>query len=153
MRKTVVAIAIALTTVLSVNSQDLRKNEVDEFTGVTKKVTKFYKVAKGDYTTVEMSVARLDKTLGMYVRTDLDLGCSGSVGEYIIFKFTDGTTLKYEGIGSIDCGDDATSIFMFKYSDFKGKTVEKIRIKRSEYYADCLVKGKYTINQLINAVK
>ena len=48
MKKTVVAIAIALTTVFSVNAQELRKNQTDEFTGVTKKISNFYNIGTGN---------------------------------------------------------------------------------------------------------
>ena len=157
MKKTVVAIAIALTTVFSVNAQELRKNQTDEFTGVTKKISNFYNIGTGNGYTLELSTAYLTDgkadTHGMYFKTDADLGCAGSRGEYVFFKFTDGTTVKYEGVGSIDCGNDTTSIFLFKEQDFKNKTVEKIRFKRSEYYVDYTMNGTYTVKQLINIVK
>jgi hypothetical protein len=157
MKKTVVAIAIALTTLFSANAQEFRKNLTDEFTGVTKKVTNYYNIGNGKGYTLELSTALLTdsggETRGMYFKTNADLGCAGTRDEYVFFKFTDGTTMKYKGIGSIDCGDDSVSIFTFNEQDFKNKTVEKIRFGRSEYYVDYTMKGLYTINQLINILK
>lgn len=156
MRKTVVAIAIALATGFSANAQEFIKNEVDDFTGVKKKITKIYTVAKGNGYDLDLSAVYLkgknSETLGMFVRTNADLGCAGTMDEYIMFKFTDGTTLKYKGYRDIKCNDDARSIFTIKSEDFKGKTVEKIRLNRSEFYNDYTVNGKYTIAELINAV-
>ena len=156
MKKTLAAIAIALTTVFSANAQNLSMNEVDEFTGQTKKVTEYYKVGKGNGYNLKLSVVQLSdgkaSTFGMYFQTNGDLGCSGSVDEYVILKFTDGTTVKYKGIGDVDCTDYATSTFIVNIEDFKDKTVEKIRLRRSEYYNDYEVGGSYTISELLTAV-
>ena len=156
MKKTVAAIAIALTTVLSANAQNLSMNEVDEFTGQTKKVTEYYKVGKGNGYNLRLSVVQISdgktSNFGMYFRTNVDLGCSGSVDEYVIFKFTDGTTAKYEGIGDVDCTDYAISTFIINIEDFKDKTVEKIRLRRSDYYNDYEVEGNYTVSELLTAV-
>ena len=157
MTKTIVAIAIALATVFSVNAQEFRKNHTDEFTGITKKITNFYNIGNGQGYTLELSTALLTsgtgETRGMYFRTDADLGCAGAKDEYVFFKFTDGTTMKYKGIGEIDCEDDSVSVFLFYEVDFKDKTVEKIRFSRSKHYVDYTMKGKYTVSQLINILK
>ncbi len=157
MKKVVVAIAIALTTVISVNAQELYKNEVDDFTGATKRYTKEYNIAEGKGYKLSLQVANLSEEdyslFAMYFKTDGDLGCAGAVGEYVMFKFEDGSVLKYEGVGDVNCGDNPTSMFQLHIDDFEGKTVQKIRLQRSDYFLDYEIEGEYTIKELIEAVK
>ena len=108
--KNVIAVIIALTA-LQVNSQELWKNETDDFTGEVKRITETYTVAEGAGL-LSISVGRFDQKYFMYVNSTYDLGCSGALNNSIIFKFTDGTTLKLEDKAKIDCGDDPTSLFL-----------------------------------------
>ena len=152
------SILIAITALmigLSANAQDLMVDKIDDFTGQVKKITNRYVIAKG-VTTLSANVARIDDSYGIYVRSSLDLGCAGAYGNYIIFLFEDGTTIKIDNdVADIDCsGSTAMSIFVIDPSDFKGKTVKSIRLRQSELYADCSTEaGEYTINQLLEAVK
>ena len=134
-------------------SQNLRVNEVDEFTGLTRKVTNFYEVAK-NVGKLSVSAYHIGDSYGIYCFSTSDLGCSGAIGNYIIFKFTDGTTLTLDDdIADIDCGDRAISIYELNPSSIEGKTIEKIRVSMSEYYDDRTPMGQYTIQQLFDAVK
>lgn len=135
--------------------QDLLTNEIDEFTGEEKKLTVEYNVAKG-VSTLTAQVGKLNATYFIFLSSSSDLGCAGAVGNFVIFKFSDGSTIKLEDEASIDCGDYPRSLFIFNPADFEGKTVEKIRLKQSKYYDDCDWDNtlcKYTFLQLIEAVK
>ena len=133
--------------------QDLRKNVVDEFTGDIKKITEFYSVAEG-VGTLKLSAFHIGTLTGFYCYSTTDLGCCGTNSNYIIFKFSDNTTLKLDkDIADIDCSDGATSIYTLDPSQIKGKTITKIRIQMSEYYDDLEVKGKYTIQQLFEVIQ
>ena len=151
--KNLIAVIIALMA-LQVNSQELWKNETDDFTGEVKRITESYTVAEG-VGKLSISVGRFDQTYFMYVNSTYDLGCSGARNNSIIFKFTDGTTLKLEDKAKIDCGDDPTSLFLLDLASLEGKQIEKIRFQRSEYYDDCvwLENSQYNIADFINAVR
>ena len=82
------------------------------------------------------------------------LGCAGASENYIQFKFTDGTFLKYDDIAEIDCGVYSLSSFLINEDDFKNKTVDMIRLKKSERKVDFAnKKSKYTVHQMIKAVQ
>jgi len=148
--------AIILTFIsLSVFCQDLWKNEVDEFTGSVNKITESYVVANG-VGNLSIQVGRVDNTHFMFVYSSADLGCSGASNNSIIFKFTDGTTLKLEDVADINCGDTPVSTFIFRARDFENKTVDKIRFQQSNYYDDCIWSDKwcnFTFSQLLLAIK
>jgi len=139
----------------SLNAQELYKNEVDEFTGSVKKVTKTYILAKG-VGKVNGSIGHIDDLYALYLWSTVDLGCAGGVGSYIIFLFEDKTSYKIEtDHADIDCSDYATSIFVIEPKEFEGKTVAKIRFSQGDSYDDCTINSntaEYTINQLIEVV-
>jgi hypothetical protein len=137
------------------NAQTLRVNEIDDFTGSTKKITKYYNIANGKGYLIKSSVIRLNTTYALFVKSNTDLGCAGAVGNYIIFKFVDGSTLKLKDVASIDCKDDSNSTFLLTDTDlYKFETpIEKIRFSRSELYLDATTTGTYSVSQLIKAVK
>ena len=150
--KKVILTLIAVFALTVTNAQMLVINETDEFTGAVKKITKSYTIAKG-VSKLKIAVGQVDALLAFYLTPSLDLGCGGSRSNYVIFKFTDGTTVKYsEDVADIDCGDNATSIYVADKTDIEGKTIEKIRFSQSESYDDCTVGGEYTVNELITAV-
>ena len=158
MKKVIVAISIALTTVMSANAQELSIDEVDAFTGKITKVTYQEQVGKGKEYSLYLIMARLTDVrekpiFSMIFKTNAGLGCAGSLEEYVMFKFTDGSVLRYNGFGEVDCDKTAMSMFEINLNDFKDKTVEKIRLKRHKSLLDYDVEGEYTITQLINAVK
>lgn len=148
------AIILAVTAIQA-SSQNLFKNEVDEFTGEVKRITERYKVAEG-VTEVSIQVGRINESYFIFVSPSRDLGCSGASGNYIIFKFTDGTTLKLNDSADIDCGDANSSLFVFQPSQFEGKTIEKIRLQQSKFYDDCEWTKKwceYTFSDFLTAIK
>ena len=151
--KNVITVIIALMA-LQVNSQELWKNETDDFTGEVKKVTKVYTVAKG-VGDLSISVGRIDQTYFMYVNSTQDLGCGGAINNSITLKFTDGTTIKLDDLAKIDCGDDPTSLFLLDQINLADKQIEKLRFQMSEYYDDCvwLENSPYNIADFLNAVK
>lgn len=134
-------------------SQDLRIDEVDEFTGTLKKVTGFYEVAE-NVGKLAVSAYHIGDVYGIYCFSTSDLGCCGANGNHLIFKFTDGSTLKLDkDISDVDCSERCVSIYRLSPSDIQGKTIEKIRVSMSDYYDDRTVMGQYTIQQLFDAVK
>ena len=70
-----------------------------------------------------------------------------------MFKFKDGTTLELEDIAKIDCGGGSVLV-QIRLNEFKDKTIDKIRVKKSESYADYQVDGagEYTFEELFNAL-
>jgi hypothetical protein len=143
----------ALLVSTSVYSQELRVNEVDEFTKNSKKITKTYILAKG-ITTIRGSVGHIGESYAIYTYSSLDLGCGGASSNYIIFLFEDGTSLKLDSdIAKIDCSDNPTSIYIFDPLEFKDKVVTKIRFAQSKSYDDCTWSGEFTMQQLIDATK
>lgn len=140
---------VALT--LGMNAQSLRVNETDEFTGSVKKFTNFYKLAKTEVGTLSSSVMRIDNYTFLQVSSSVDLGCSGAVGNKIIFLFSDGTKTELEDIADINCKDSASSLFNITNLDFSNLT--KVRFKQSEYYTDGVVYGSFTLQQQINVTK
>ena len=144
---------LAMLMVTSVFSQELRVNTVDEFTKTSKKITKTYTLAKG-VTTIKGYVGRFDSSYAFYAFPNLDLGCCGARGNYVIFLFEDGTSHKVDDdIAKIDCAAGSTSIYVIDPADFAGKVISKIRFAQSGSYDDCMWTGEYTLQQLIEATK
>jgi len=144
---------LAMLTVTSVFSQELRVNTVDEFTKTSKKITKTYTLAKG-VTTIKGYVGRFDSSYAFYAFPNLDLGCCGASGNYVIFLFDDGTSHKLDSdVAKIDCTAGSTSIYMIDPADFAGKVITKIRFAQSGSYDDCTWTGEFTLQQLIGATK
>ncbi len=138
-----------------VNAQKLWKDEVDDFTGDTKKFTNYYNVAETNVGTLKVSALRLNEFEYIKMKCTSDLGCAGASDNYVMFIFTDGTKLKLsEDLADIDCSDGASSLFSIKAnSPLKTKTIEKIRFKQSKYYTDGTTTGTYSMSEIINATK
>jgi hypothetical protein len=95
MKKIVLTIGVGmLLTTLSIAQCSLRVNEIDDFTGETKKVTNDVLIGKG-VGNVYSALGRINETEALYIDHTSDLGCVSS-SAYIIIKFTDGTTTKLE---------------------------------------------------------
>ena len=136
-----------------IHAQELQVNEVDEFTGDVKKITKTYEFAKG-VSRVKGYVARIQEVHAIYMYSTYDIGCGGAAGNYVIFLFEDGTNLKLDkDVAKIDCDDYAVSIYVLDPKDFEGKTIKKIRFAQSESYDNCEWSGPYTVNELLKAVQ
>lgn len=152
--KNLFAIILAFIAIES-TSQELWKNETDDFTGEVKKITESYAVAEG-VSKLSIQVGRVNESYFFFATPSIDLGCSGAVGNYIIIKFTDGSTLKLEDKAKIDCDDDSSSLFVFTPSDFEGKSIEKFRLQHSEYYDDCLWTDEwcsFSFSDFLTAIK
>lgn len=135
------------------SAQKLTQNEVDEFTGISKKMTDLYVLGKGDGLAHGVAF-NIGQTIGLYLFTTADIGCVGTARSRVIFLFSDGTkTEEIVDHASIDCADDATQILILNPKQFAGKVVTKMRIYRSEGYDDVTWDGPFTIQQLLAAVK
>jgi len=135
----------------------LEQNEVDEFTGRTKKATNMVVVAKSEisaFGNLEFMMARFQTQCVLYVSSSYDLGCSGANGNYIHFLFEDGTSVKYDkDRAKINCRDTNMSYYFVNSNDFKGKVVKKIRFAKSEAYNDYLWDSENSINDFFEIVK
>ena len=153
-----IKLLLAVTMVLAFNlsnAQSLITNEVDEFTGSTKKMTKTYNIAEGKGYLIKATAIKIDNLYAIYISSNADLGCAGSSDNYVIFKFVDATTIKLKDVSSIDCKDEAPSTFIIKKDDLYkfDKAIDKIRFKQSNLYLDANTTGTYSVSQLIKAVK
>jgi len=141
---------VALT--LGMNAQSLRVNEIDEFTGNKKKITKFYNIAKTDVGTIRASVLAINSFTFLSVNSTADLGCAGANKNKIIFLFEDGNTIMLDkDLSDINCKDSAGSLFDITGLDFTG--LAKVRFQQSEYYTQGPVYGSFSLQQQVNATK
>ncbi len=123
----------------TLSAQSLRINENDDFTGDSKKATTFeqvgYNIAK-----LNFSFISLNKTRALFARcSGIDMGCCGTNDSYLMFKFTDGTTMKLKDSADIDCEDTCQSLYVFDSSQWQtilSKDVEKMRVAHSDLYDD-----------------
>jgi len=151
MKKIILTIGAGiLLTTLSIAQCSLRLDEIDDFTGETKKVTNDVLIGKG-VGNVYAALGRVNETEALYIDHTSDLGCVSS-SAYIIIKWTDGTTTTLEHVGDIDCGDDVTFLTLID-SNKHNKSVEKIRINYSEYYDDIIVKTPDFLINGFNCIK
>lgn len=124
----------------TLSAQSLRVNTVDEFTGDTKKATTFEQVGYNVSNLKFSFIGINDNIRGLYAYvTGFDLGCCGTSDSYIMFLFTDGTTMKLKDSADVDCEDTCNGLYVFDASNWqtiKTKTVKKIRVGHSEHYDD-----------------
>lgn len=147
----------------TVSSQELLIDRVDDFTGELTKITAPFKIGESIQkhdagNVIDILVARIGETYGLYVNTTSNIGCAGANGNTIIFKFKDGTLLTLNDEGNIDCSISASSIFELNSANLKrleSNTIDMIRLSKSEGRIDVKVPldNKYTIKELIAAVK
>jgi|DEB0MinimDraft_3_1074331.scaffolds.fasta_scaffold02335_5 hypothetical protein len=130
---------LALVATATLSAQSLRINEVDDFTGDSKKATTFEQVGY-NVTKLKFSFISINETRALFAYvTGGDLGCCGTSDSYIFFKFTDGTTMKVEDSGDIDCDETCQSLYIFndiQWLSLTSKSVEKIRVGHSDLYDD-----------------
>lgn len=152
-KKILASIITILVMTISMNGQELFKKEIDQFTGSTKVITKTYIVGKG-VGKLFAYTARVNDDYAIFLFNTVDLGCSGSRNNYVIFLFDDGTTLHLtEDISKVNCKLGSPSIYTVNPEDFIGKTISAIRFSQSESYDDCDYIGMYSIGELLIAVK
>jgi hypothetical protein len=144
--KNILLSLFALIVSASAFSQELWLNEVDDFTGDSKKATnsqvigdnqeeKSYAVISISYSTL-----RVGDTWAFRLKPSSDLGCSGASGNYAMLKFSDGEVMQLEDVAEIDCGDLAESTFILTAElqdriDAQDAPV-MIRLKQADYYTD-----------------
>ena len=150
MKKVLLGLAMVALT-FSMNAQKLTTNGVDEFTGVQKKITKSYKVAKMDFGFMFASAIRIGKRTALRIGTSWDTGCSGASDNYITFLYSDGRTVTLKDVANVDCSENAISMFDVTNVDFAD--LKKIRLRQSDFPVDGVVSGKYSLYQLVRVVK
>ena len=151
MKKGIILISVVMAS-LTMTAQQLRVNQVDDFTGSTKKYTKFYNLAKTNVGYIKVSVMRVDDYIAIEVYSTSDLGCAGASGNYIMFLYEDGTSVKLDvDHRKINCKDNAPSLYLIK--DLNTNGIAKIRLRQSEYYTDGVAYGSYSLSKLVNAVQ
>lgn len=153
MKKVLLLGAVALS--LQLNAQKLWKNEVDDFTGDVKKFTKHYIIATTNVGQIKASAIRINDHYYLSLKSTSDIGCSGARGNYVIIKFTDGTTLKLDkDLADIECADSSPSLFnILPNGDLANKEIEKIRFRQSKYYTDGNTAGTYSLSEIISVTK
>jgi hypothetical protein len=138
-------------------AQELRVNEVDDFTGSSKMITKNYAVGNSGLGKLFSYTVKVKDSYGIgFYTNDLDLGCSGTSKSYVTFLFTDKTTLRLsQDIYDIDCSSGAESMFALVESELetlKTKQISKIRFSQSKYFADFDYQVTYSIKQLLEVL-
>ena len=150
MKKAVLVLAMVALT-FGMNAQKLDINEVDQFTGSTKKLTSYYNLAKTDVGIIRGSVIRIDNSRFLSVNFTAYLGCAGARSNYIMFLYADGSSVKLDNdFADIDCSDGSTS--MYRITDLQTNGITHIRFKMSKYFTDGPVYGTYSLTDLMNAV-
>ena len=139
--------------------QNLTVNETDEFTGNEKRMTSYYEIGVAQVTSsmsykLACATIRIDDAYAIDLWSSGDQGCAGAIGNYVIFLFDGGATLKLDDdLVDVECEERASSRYVIEPSEFEGKTLKRIRFAQSEGYIDYDFKGEFTMNQLIEAVK
>ena len=151
MKKALLVLSVFALT-FSMNAQKLDVNEVDQFTGKTKKLTSFYNLAKTDVGMIRGSVIRINDSRFLSVSCTADLGCVGARDNYIIFLYADGSSVKLnDDFSDIDCSNESNSLYSI--DALKTEGITHIRLRMSKYYTDGAVYGTYSLTDLMNAVK
>jgi len=150
MKYTITMLAVMLAATL--NAQELSVDKVDEFTGSVTKITKPYTIATGT-STLRATWGRVGSTTFVGVSSSVDIGCAGALGNYMVLLFDDGTTLRLEDMADIDCGEAPSGLFVINAQQLEGKTIDKVRLKFSEVYVDCVWECKYTLAEFLQVVQ
>ena len=153
--KKVLVVLVAVLAFGTINSQELKKDVVDEFTGSVKKITNSFIVGKSGDVNLSLAVLRINESRFISVYANFRTGCSGARDNSIIFKFTDGTVLTLtKDLSKIECSERAVSLYSITgATDLSEKDIEKIRFTQSKGYMDFTTSGLYTVSQLIKTVK
>ncbi len=128
----------------------LIENEIDKFTGFSKKTSKFNAIAlsskdadgyRKPFVVYMKKIISSDTAIfALCLRTSYNLGCSGANGNYVMIKFTNGDVITLEkDIAKIDCAKSSISIFVLGEMELykiKNQEISSIRFKKSEYYED-----------------
>ena len=153
--KKVLLVLVAVLAFGTLSAQKMWKNEVDEFTGSTVKITNYYNIATTSVGLIKASIARIDSFFYLKLKSTSDLGCAGARDNYVTIIFTDGTKITLDDDKSdIKCADSSSSMFSLdKDSPLFTKAVSKVRFRQSKYYTDGKTSGTYTLAQMLGVTK
>ena len=140
----------------------LTKNLIDEFTGDSIRTTKFFVIGgtKRDIRNYSNPlviwmgkiISSVKTSYFIYLRTPVNLGCSGSNKNYVMVKFMNNKVIKLDkDIAKIDCHKNAVSIYRLTKDNLNlliSNKIKSIRFRQSEYYEDyyaifpdCIIKS------------
>jgi hypothetical protein len=139
-------------------------NEIDEFEGTLKRITKSSnRVFKAEKTsgTLNISAARVDKFYFIQISVNEDLGCLSEYDGKAMIKLTNGTIIECTQLSETDCDDYATASYVAIPRDEtenpnsedlnKGNLkilstvpIEKIRVHGPDYYNDYVPNVNFT---------
>ena len=126
---------------------EYEKNEVDEFTGKRTTITKMAKLGEN----LTAQIHAIDNKTFINFKFVGALGCA-NVSSFVIFKFTDGTTLKLMNLAPEDCGENP--ILKVEISEnisiMKVRDIDKIRLSYSDAHADVEVTDSDLIQGILH---
>lgn len=156
MKKLVIpAMCVFSTFNMVATAQEIRVERIDAFTEKVVRSTKWYDVGIGENGDGLLMAAgwMINGQSVLEMWSEEDLGCAGAFGNYVMFKFADGTTYKIDKDDApIDCGDHPSSYFFA--NKFPDKVITHIRLKQGDGLKTFVVTdATYTIQQLLDVVK
>ena len=143
--RTIFALIALFAFVAPILAQELRMDEIDDFTGESKKVTWNQIIGdnqKEGYERINLtfSTARVGTYRAFFLTPTHDIGCAGAHDNYAMLKFSDNVVIKLEDGADIDCDGNAQSLFVVTnelMDRIKAKDAPvMIRLKQSEFYSD-----------------
>ncbi len=154
-------LSLLLTLSLSVSSQKLALNQIDEDTGYHITTTEFYTIGASDSQGGLMAsfvriVSNGDHYFVKVKSTESNFGCSGNTDSYIQFLLEDGTMIELSNdIMDSDCNGDSISGFVITKDQFiklRSKKLYKIKFNQGRGYANYRIAGEYYVHQLAVAL-
>ncbi len=141
MKKIIILIAFLSISILA-SSQGWKKNEVDEFTGKTVRITKYKNVGVSYSTCVRFSIAQVNGYIYLQVThtggTSSPIKCKDDEAN-LILKFVNGETLTLKPTDEIDCDTQLTIYYPLQKDNFemlKKYLLDKFRIYYTDDYHD-----------------
>lgn len=116
-------------------------NEKDEFTGLTRKNTIFYKV-QGYYSReLEIRLKRYGNSKFVVIRSQRDLGCTSSYSNSrsnVKFKLENGNIVTFYHVGDVDCGDFELlgRLTPNDIAKLKNSPIKTVRLTGTDFYHD-----------------
>ena len=157
MKKLILIIGIIFSGIL-MQAQELKTDEVDEFTGERIKITTRERIAKIGSYRVYAQVEKNGTVIILRITTTAGLGCGGANDNYVVLKFVDGSIIKLtDDKLDVNCDHPVSQSAYLLNNDHinKIKSVEllDIRIKMSSHSYDFHVKKKDAIENMINLIQ
>ena len=174
---------VFITTVVTSQECDYRKNEVDEFTGVEKKITsnalyiaytdstllKYYKKNKHSYFELNINSGKFSDLRALYtniridtdnaykyygsIRRDAECILKLSNGEMVNLKFADSNTGDTDYTGGYTLYSNYIILDDETYELLLANPVEKLRIYWSEGYQDYIVTNPNALVEQLKCIK